>query len=231
MKNFLTYFTFISFLIVSCQQEKSNNRIIKLQTHFDTISYSLGVIIGEKLKTEGFDKINYSVLINAINKAINSNRAEDLLIDPNVAKDILKLYLYQEHKKKLKIKTTQWQSFLTQNAKRAGVHTTNSGLQYEILKRGHGQKPNIRDYVVVKYIGYLPSGVIFDKTYSHTPAIIRISNTIKGWQEALVKMNEGSKWRIFLPPYLAFGNTKKGIIEPNSIVIYEIELLKIKNIK
>ena len=77
----------------------------------------------------------------------------------------------------------------------------------------------------------MPSGVIFDKTYSHTPVIIRISNTIKGWQEALVKMNEGSKWRIFLPPYLAFGNTKKGIIEPNSIVIYEIELLKIKNIK
>jgi len=104
MKSFLTYFTFISFLIVSCQQEKSNNRIIKLQTHFDTISYSLGIIIGEKLKTEGFDKINYSVLINAINKAINSNRAEDLLIDPNVAKDILKLYLYQEHKKKNKNK-------------------------------------------------------------------------------------------------------------------------------
>ncbi len=232
MKSPAKYF-FLIFLIFTfaCQQDKPTQTNIRLRNHIDTISYSLGLSIGKKLKEEGFTKVNYNVLITAISEAINTDNPDNLLIDPDVAQDILKVYLYQEHKRRIKVKTTEWQNFLEENAHRRGVHITSSGLQYEILKQGSGRKPTMNDYVVVRYQGYLPNGVVFDNNYSRTPVVVRVSKSIEGWRQALTMMREGSKWRIYLPPYLAFGDRKVGNIPPNSVVIYDIELIKIKHIK
>ncbi len=215
----------------ACQRDKPAQNSIKLRNHIDTISYSLGITIGQKLKKEGFSHLNDQVLITAIRQAMATDKSGNMLIDPDVAKDILKIYLYQEHKRRIKVKTTEWQNFLSKNAERPGVHVTKSGLQYEILRRGTGRRPGYNDYVIVKYQGYLPNGVVFDNNYTRTPVVVKVSKTIKGWKEALTKMREGAKWRIYLPPYLAFGNRQVGNIPPNSVVIYDIELMKIKHIK
>ncbi len=204
---------------------------LKLHTHVDTLSYSLGISIGRTLKKEGFDRINIKVLAYAINQVLHGVKDDDLQIHPQVADEILKIYLYKEQKRSPKIATAQWRDFLTQNARRPGVKVLSSGLQYEILKQGSGAHPALTDYVEVRYRGYLPDGTVFDDNYQRSPAVFMVGRSLEGWQQALVRMREGSKWRIYLPPYLAFGDKKVRGVPPNSVVIYEIELLNIKHIK
>ncbi len=232
MKPVWKYFILIIVIFTfACQQDRPVYTGIRLRNHTDTISYSLGITIGQKLKSEGFTRIDDQALIVAIRQVMRSDKTDNLLIDPDVARDILKVYLYEEHKRRIKVKNTEWEQFLSRNAQRRGVHVTSSGLQYEILRKGHGPRPTLDDYVVVRYIGYLPSGLVFDNNYSRTPVMVRVAKTIKGWRQALTKMHQGAKWRVFLPPYLAFGDRQVGNIPPNSVVIYELELIKIKHIK
>ena len=232
MKYAAKYFFLLVFIFTfACQKDKPVQDNIRLRSHTDTLSYSLGLIIGQKLRSEGFTNINDHVLITAVKQALSTDKKDELLIDPDVARDILKVYLYQEHKRRIKVKSTEWKDFLDKNAQRRGVKVTKSGLQYEVLRAGHGPRPRLDDYVVVKYQGYLPSGMVFDNNYLRTPVQVRVSKTIPGWRQALTMMRQGAKWRIFLPPYLAFGDRKVGNLPPNSVVIYEIELIKIKHIK
>ena len=215
----------------ACQKDQPAKTNIRLRNHIDTVSYSLGINIGQKLKQEGFRNINEQAMITAIRQVFNTDKTDQLLIDPQIAREILKVYLYQEHKRRIQVKAGEWENFLSQNAERKGVYVTKSGLQYEIIKPGHGDRPTLNDYVVVRYQGYLPNGHVFDNNFSRTPVEVRVSQSIKGWRQALTKMRVGAKWRIYLPPYLAFGNRQAGTIPPNSVVIYEIELMKIKHIK
>jgi len=132
----------------------------------------------------------------------------------------------KQHKERIDTYREEGRQFLAENAKKDGVVTLPSGLQYEVLQEGTGKKPTLADTVTVKYRGTLINGTEFDSSYKDgKPATISLSNVIPGWKEALPMMKEGAKWKIFLPPQLAFGY--KGVLEDRT-VIYEIELISVK---
>ena len=121
------------------------------------------------------------------------------------------------------------EAFLATNKAKAGVVTLASGLQYEVLKEGTGKKPTLEDTVVCQYRGTLVDGTEFDSSYARNqPATFPVKGVIKGWTEALQLMPVGSKWRIVIPPQLAYGERGAGPIAPNSTLVFELELLSIK---
>ena len=121
-------------------------------------------------------------------------------------------------------------AFLADNAQREGVVSLDSGLQYEILTEGNGPKPGPTSSVTCHYHGTLPNGTVFDSSVMRgTPATFPLNRVIKGWTEALQLMPLGSKWRLFLPPHLAYGEQQVSAeIGPNSTLVFEVELLGIK---
>jgi FKBP-type peptidyl-prolyl cis-trans isomerase len=126
---------------------------------------------------------------------------------------------------------TQADEFLTHNASEPGVKTTASGLQYLVLKSAQPGSPTARDsdHVKVQFRGHLLSGYEFDSTYSrNTPAVVRPSDVIAGWREALEMMPAGAQWRLFIPPQLAYGTTPPPSIPPDSLLIFDVEVLGIQ---
>lgn len=119
--------------------------------------------------------------------------------------------------------------FLAENAKKEGVETTASGLQYKILKAGEGAKPKETDNVTVQYEGRLTDGTVFDSSYKRgQPAQFRLNQVIQGWTEGLQLMQEGSTWELYIPASLAYGaNGIPGVIPPNSPLIFKVELIKV----
>lgn len=119
------------------------------------------------------------------------------------------------------------EAFLSENAKKEGVKTLPSGLQYRVIKQGDGKKPKKTDQVVVHYRGTLIDGTEFDSSHKRgEPAKFGVTGVIKGWTEALQLMKEGSKWEIYVPSYLAYGESGSGkFIGPHEALIFEVELL------
>ncbi|MDQ3846406.1 MAG: FKBP-type peptidyl-prolyl cis-trans isomerase, partial [Bacteroidota bacterium] len=118
--------------------------------------------------------------------------------------------------------------FLETNKTKAGVQTTPSGLQYEVVVQGSGAKPTINDTVVCHYAGRLIDGTEFDNSYKRgEPATFPVSGVIKGWTEALQLMPVGSKYKLYIPYNLAYGTNEAGPIPPGSLLIFDVELLKI----
>ena len=126
---------------------------------------------------------------------------------------------------------TQADEFLTHNAKEPGVQTTASGLQYRVLKSGQSgaRTPKDSDHVKIQYRGHLLSGYEFDSTYSRNgPAVVRPSDVIAGWREALEMMPAGAQWRLFIPPQLAYGTTPPPSIPPDALLIFDVEVLGVE---
>jgi FKBP-type peptidyl-prolyl cis-trans isomerase FklB len=120
--------------------------------------------------------------------------------------------------------------FFEENKKKKNIQTTDSGLQYKVIKKGDGKTPNAVDVVQVHYAGRLLDGTEFDSSYKRNqPAEFPVSGVIMGWIEALQMMKEGSKWEVFIPPELGYGEQGAGgVIPPNAGLIFEVELIKIK---
>lgn len=137
--------------------------------------------------------------------------------------------LNQAKNNKMKENLEAGQKFLEENAKRPEVTTLESGLQYEIITEGSGKKPNATDTVTCHYHGMLIDGRVFDSSVQRgQPASFPLNRVITGWTEALQLMPVGSKWRLYLPPHLAYGEQQAGaLIMPNSTLIFEVELLGI----
>jgi FKBP-type peptidyl-prolyl cis-trans isomerase len=120
------------------------------------------------------------------------------------------------------------QEFLAANKSKPGVQVLPSGLQYKVLKEGIGPMPALADTVTVQYRGTLPDGTEFASSYARGgPATIRVVGSIRGWQEALQRMRPGSKWMLYVPPKLGYGEHAFGKVPPNSVLIYELELLSV----
>jgi len=119
--------------------------------------------------------------------------------------------------------------FLVENGKKAGIITTSSGLQYEVINEGNGAKPAADDIVKVHYEGKLIDGTVFDSSYEREPIEFPLNQVIPGWTEGVQLMSVGSKYRLFIPPELGYGAGGAGPIPPNSVLIFEVELLDIPN--
>ena len=205
---------------------KSTMSAQKLNNEIDSVSYSLGVNIGENLKTQ-FPDINLKNFELAI-KNVLDNQKEPKISGADAQK-VIQNYFQKQQAKASESVIEEGKKFLTENSKKDGVITLESGLQYEIIKSGEGAKPTINDQVTTHYHGTLLDGTVFDSSVERgQPATFPVSGVIKGWTEALQLMTVGSKWKLFVPYDLAYGERGAGPkIGPYTTLIFEVELISI----
>lgn len=192
----------------------------------DKISYALGLSIGNNFKSAGIKNMNFPDFFKAIEDVLN-DAAPAMGYDE--AKQVINDYFLKLQEEKSEINKQAGEEFLRINKNKAGITTLPSGLQYETLKQGEGPKPQATDQVKCHYEGRLIDGRVFDSSIQRgQPATFALNQVIKGWTEALQLMPVGSKWRLFLPSELAYGTQQAGeLIEPNSTLIFDVELLEI----
>ena len=199
----------------------------------DKVSYALGIGIGRQLSQMGAANLNIDDFAQAIKDVMAGT---GLQVDENEAHAIVQDFFRKQEEKqrsvaaeKGKAAKEKGENYLAENAKKEGVITLPSGLQYLVLKEGNGKSPKSTDQVKCHYEGMLVDGTLFDSSIQRgEPATFGVSQVIPGWVEALQLMNVGSKWRLFIPSELAYGERGAGeTIEPNSTLVFEVELLDI----
>lgn len=194
----------------------------------DSLSYSLGVLLAQNLKTQGISADDLSA--NDLGKGISDVLAgADLAVDLETANMTVSNYMTSARDRQAVAAVQRGQDFLAKNKTRSEVKTTDSGLQYEVLKEGSGAKPKASDKVTVHYTGTLIDGTVFDSSVERgQPASFPVNGVIPGWVEALQLMPTGSKWKLFIPSDLAYGERGAGAnIGPNETLVFEVELLEI----
>ena len=208
-------------------------QVLNLTTQKDKISYAIGMNIGQSMKKDSLD-IDPNILLRGIKDAMAGGKM--LMTDDEVKAVMTDLRTEMTNKKEAEAQhisetnKQEGQAFLAANKNKAGVVTLPSGLQYKILKEGTGPKPAATDTVVCNYKGTLLDGSEFDSSYKRgQPATFPVDKVIKGWTEALQLMPVGSKWQLYIPADLAYGERSPGAeIGPNSTLIFEIDLLSIE---
>ncbi|HPB84740.1 MAG TPA: FKBP-type peptidyl-prolyl cis-trans isomerase [Paludibacteraceae bacterium] len=195
----------------------------------DKLSYALGLSFGQSLRQNRVQGTDYESFAKGVEAMCEGKMPE---ISVQEAQKLLDAYFSEIESKQQAAGMEQksaGEKFLAENAKKTGVITTASGLQYEILKEGRGQKPTATDKVKVHYHGTLLDGTVFDSSVKrNTPASFGVNQVIKGWVEALQLMPVGSKWKLYIPQELAYGAHGAGeTIRPYSALIFEVELLEI----
>ena len=200
----------------------------------DNVSYALGLGIGSQLKSMGAESLNIDDFAQAIKDVLNGSELKISMADSQQI--VQKFFQEQEAKqraamaengKKLK---AEGEAYLTENAKKDGVITTASGLQYTVIKEGTGKSPKATDTVVCHYEGFLTNGTVFDSSIQRgEPASFPLNGVIAGWTEGLQLMKEGGKTRFFIPYNLAYGEAgAAGAIPPYAALIFDVELIEVK---
>lgn len=234
----LRVFIYASALVLSVGVAGCQNSGIKgdtkLANNNDSVSYALGVLIGENNKQQmkdapGVDQLNKEIIIAAFQKAFLGDSVQ---IKADNANGIIQTYFAAISKTEADKNIKAGEEFLAANGSKAGVITLPSGLQYEIITTGTGVKPTAADQVKCHYHGTTIDGKVFDSSVERgEPAVFPVGNVIPGWTEALQLMPVGSKWKLFIPAALAYGERGAGAdIKPNSTLIFEVELLEIVKI-
>jgi FKBP-type peptidyl-prolyl cis-trans isomerase FklB len=198
----------------------------KLTGDLEKFSYALGMSIASNLIKSGVETINPEALMAAINDTFLGEMPK---LMPDEANSILENFMQNSHAGRTDKNIEEGIEFLAQNREKEGVVELPSGLQYKVLVSGEGNIPELSDEVLCHYHGTLIDGTVFDSSVKRgQPATFPVNAVIKGWVEALQMMREGSKWQLFIPSDLAYGKQGAGdIIEPDSTLIFEVELLKI----
>ena len=192
----------------------------------DKFSYAIGLGIGQNLLSMGAQGINVEDFAQAIADVLNG---KETAISHNEAREIVNKYFMELEAKMNAENIEKGKAFLEENAKKEGVITLPSGLQYEVITEGNGKKPSATDKVKCHYEGTLIDGTLFDSSIKRgQPAVFGVNQVIKGWVEALQLMSEGSKWRLFIPSELGYGAQQAGeMIPPHSTLIFEVELIEV----
>ena len=206
---------------------------VVLKTEKDKISYGIGMDIGENMKRQSID-IDPDMLAKGIKDVFAGSKLllteeEFRTTMENFRKDMMAKQKMQMQELSDKNKK-EGEAFLAENKKKEGVKTLPSGLQYKVIKEGDGNLPKAEDTVTVHYKGTLIDGTEFDSSYSRgEPATFPVNGVIPGWTEALQLMKTGSKWQLFIPSNLAYGERGAGgKIGPNSTLVFDVELISIK---
>ncbi|MDD3789466.1 MAG: FKBP-type peptidyl-prolyl cis-trans isomerase [Petrimonas sp.] len=193
----------------------------------DKLSYALGMSMASSLVQSGLRELDVDSFVKAFTEIMGN---EALSMSPQEANQIIEEYFSKKQGEMLEKNLEAGQAFLQENKKKEGVVALPSGLQYEILKQGTGAKPKATDKVKCHYHGTLIDGTVFDSSIQRgQPAVFGVNQVIKGWVEALQLMPVGSKWRLYVPSELAYGQQGAGnSIQPNSALIFDVELLGIE---
>ncbi len=226
---FLFIWAVLYLLFTSCAQETEKT---ELTTKSEKMSYALGANIGASIKPAAAE-IDYEALIQGVKDTLEGRKplltaaeTQKLLGELNA---LMRTKSNEKSKKLAEKNMQEGEAFLAENKEKAGVTTTASGLQYEVMKEGSGAKPQKTDRVSVHYAGTLIDGTEFDSSYKRgSPAAFAVTGVIKGWTEVLQLMNVGSKYRVSIPSDLAYGlRGSPPTIGPNATLIFEVELLDI----
>lgn len=219
-------------LLVACSQANEGQKPAELPLDSDKakISYAIGLDMAKSLEPIAGD-LDADVLAAAIKDGLSGREPRLTAEQADQAKQAFSKSYQERQMAKMKADSeknkTAGDAYRTENGKKAGVTTTESGLQYEVLKQGDGPKPQATDSVTVHYKGTFINGEVFDQTPPDSPVTYPISGFIKGWIEGLQLMNVGSKYKLVLPPELGYGETGSGPVGPNSTLVFEIELVGI----
>lgn len=197
----------------------------------EKLSYAIGAQFAQNIKQQSFD-LDTDSFVQAIRDTLGGKQ---LKLSVDEIRQVLIAYQHEQIKKQEEIgkkNKEEGQKFLEENKKNKDIKVLDSGLQYKVIKQGSGKKPTMEDSVTVHYKGTLLNGKEFDSSYDRgdgKPVTIALNHVIKGWQEAVTMMPVGSKWEIYVPPDLAYGEHANGPdITPNSTLIFDIELISIK---
>jgi FKBP-type peptidyl-prolyl cis-trans isomerase FklB len=229
MKHLLTVILTIAFLFGVCHAQEK----LELKDQKAKESYSLGYQFGHNLKAQGVD-LDLDVYASGIKDALGGKDPQMSQEDIRATIMALQQRLQAAQQKALKEQSDknveESKKFLAENQKKEGIKTLPSGLQYKVVTEGSGKIPQATDTVTVNYKGTLIDGTEFDSSYKRgQPASFQVNGVIKGWNEALQLMKEGSKWQLFIPPDLAYGERGAGrTIPPGSTLIFEVELISVK---
>ncbi|HET9277945.1 MAG TPA: FKBP-type peptidyl-prolyl cis-trans isomerase [Flavitalea sp.] len=196
-----------------------------MKNALDSFSYAMGLSIASFYKEQGVQNINSNLVL----KAINDSKSGKPLMDDTQANNCMVSYVQEMRGEKAVGNKKAGEAFLTENKKQPGVVSLPSGLQYQIIKESTGVKPAATDKVKVHYTGSLLDGTVFDSSVQRgEPLEIAVNGVISGWIEALQLMPVGSKWKLFIPSHLAYGDQGAGAaIKPGSTLIFDVELLEI----
>ena len=201
----------------------------KLETIEQRVSYGVGRQLGDQLRNNPFKDFDVSAVQAGLADAIANTESQVSDEDLNEAFGIVSKKMQELEQAEAKEKSAEGEAFLVENAKREEVTVTESGLQYEVLATGDGEKPTAASTVRTHYHGTFINGDIFDSSVDRgQPAEFPVGGVIAGWTEALQLMTEGSKWRLYVPYGLAYGERgSQGAIPPYATLIFDVELLSV----
>ncbi|MDR0712464.1 MAG: FKBP-type peptidyl-prolyl cis-trans isomerase [Prevotellaceae bacterium] len=195
-------------------------------SELDSVSYAFGINIGQSLNNVRIKGLKIDAIVQGIRDVLTDN-GEKAIMTNEESIAVIGAFLKKMEEEMITKNLKEGQEFLEKNKTEEGVITTESGLQYKIITEGTGPKPLATDEVEVHYRGTLISGDEFDSSYGGQPAKFKLDQVIKGWTEGLQLVNEGSKVKLWIPSELAYGEQGGGRMEPNSTLIFEVELLKV----
>ena len=227
IKNFVFAIAAGSIAVTSCTPPAEAPFDGTLTTVEDSLSYALGLQYGNYLKQQEFGRLDDAKFFGAVDHVMND--AENMPMDMQAANDFVsKIFKKKAEEKNLKLKE-EGQKFLEENGKKDGVITTASGLQYEVITEGTGEKPSATDQVEVHYVGTLLDGTEFDSSIKRgQTAKFGLNQVIPGWTEGVQLMPVGSKYKFYVPYNLGYGERGAGgNIKPFSTLVFEVELISI----
>lgn len=224
-----------SALFIGCNSDSDTTGNVALDNNIDSVSYSLGYQIGSmSLKPQGMTDVKTQKIASGIQAALEDQEAQ---ISQQKMQQIVQRYQMQakqraqkEQMKTGRENTEKGKEFLAENKKKEEVQVTESGLQYKVLEEGSGASPDSSDQVRVDYEGSLIDGEVFDSSYERgEPATFPLNKVIPGWTEGLQLMEEGAKYKFFIPGRIAYGQNPppRSPIGPNETLIFEVELLEV----
>jgi len=233
MKNLIGIFIVLLMIAISCTSCEKVVETPQLTDYMDTVSYSVGVDIGKSFRLQEMD-INPDVMARGLSDAFSDK--ETALTDEEIQSTLINFRQeFQQKQREIAQRKAQEaaiaeESYLAESASKEGVVSLPSGLQYKVITPGDGPSPLTTDKVKVHYKGSLADGTIFDSSYDRgQPTSFTVSGVIKGWTEALLLMQVGSKWELTIPSKLGYGTRGSGDrIPPNSTLLFEVELLAIE---
>lgn len=229
----------VGLAVVACNAQpkvEGAEEFMPTKAETDSVSYLVGINFGSFIKAYNFgDDLNYAEIVKGIKDFVSAEgdfRSPDFgkqfKYDPNSMNNAFNTYLEKRQNYVSLLNKDKEQKFLAENAKKAGVTQAESGLQYEIIEKGNDVVPGPVDTVWVRYKGTLIDGTVFDETPAEgEPVRIMLNQVVKGWQEGLQLIGEGGKIKLYVPSVLGYGEQGNQAIEPNSALIFDVELTKV----
>ena len=242
-RKFLIVALALSMATVACSQNNaklpdgtSAKDLLPSKAQVDSVSYLLGINFGSFLKQYNFGgDLNYAEMkkgildfLGAEGNQADSNFVKQFKVNPELMNDVFNSFLDKREQYTSALAAAEEKKFFDDNAKKDGIMTTESGLQYKIIEPGSAVKPGPQDTVLVRYKGSLLDGTVFDEVPAgEEPIRLTLDRVIPGWTEGLQLIGEGGKAVLYIPSELGYGSRGSGMIEPNSTLVFDVELEKV----